>query len=37
MTHITHAATIREGIDIAFGDIAKGGGPTHVFTNAWLR
>lgn len=32
MTHFTHAAAVRDGIDIAFGD-----GSTHIFTLAWLR
>jgi trimethyllysine dioxygenase len=32
MTHLTHAATTRDGIDLAFND-----GRTHLFTHAWLR
>ena len=32
MTHLTHAAAVRDGIDLAFAD-----GSTHVFTLAWLR
>jgi len=32
MTHLTHAAATRDGIDLAFGD-----GRTHLFTHAWLR
>ena len=39
MTHITHAASVRDGIEIAFGGGANpvAAGTTHTFTFAWLR